>query len=91
MDISSSTLHKRNWTKGKNFVFNFINKLKLIEQIEVYDNDKNLILVGMDKENIFYHIIKFNRYSIELDYEIMDKIYNTDEVTQYLKKALGTK
>jgi hypothetical protein len=67
MEPRSLKLSQRRNSKSKEMVFSLLSKFKSIEHIEVYDNDKFLILVGMDRDKLLNHVIKFDRFSLELD------------------------
>jgi len=71
--------------------FNFLPKLNSIHHIEVYDNDKYLILVGMNKDKTINNVVKFDRNSMELDCETSDKLLSTEQVTAYISKVFDCK
>lgn len=78
--MESKTIKRSNPRKqvGKH-AFEFLHKFKKVEHIEVYDSDKLLVLVGMDKGKVFNHVIIFNRYSIELDVSISLKSHKDQQ------------
>ena len=91
MEPTSIKLRQR--SRDKSWLQNnsFIHKLKCIEHIEVYDNEKFLILVGMDRDKLVNHIIKFNRCSLELECEVVEELMSTEQVSAYICRELSCK
>ena len=86
---SSDYSHIRSPQNSTDYLFNFIDKIKWVKHIDVYDNDKLLILVGCYNDS--YIVIKFNRYSIELDYHLVNEIWSKQQVEEYIKEQMNCK
>ena len=86
---SSDYSHIRSPQNSTDYLFNFIDKIKCVTHIDVYDNDKLLILVGCYNDS--YIVINFGRYSIELDYYLVNDIWSKQQVEEYIKEQMGCK